>query len=139
MTHDGLLPKKLAKVHKKRHTPHIATAIIAIVLISLVTIFPVDKLVQAASFGFLSSFMAVCLSTIILRYKKPDLPKEFKCPLMPFIPIAGIVLFAVVLCGLSKMTFILASGWIVFLLLVYVFYSSKHALCGCNEKINASK
>jgi APA family basic amino acid/polyamine antiporter len=130
VTHDGLLPKKLAKIHKKHHTPYRITFIVGLVIIFLGAISPVDKLVEAANFGLLSSFVAVCLATMILRHTRPELPREFKCPLVPFVPVAGIVLFVIVFCGLSKMTFMLAAGWILFLLLVYTFYSSKHSMCG---------
>jgi APA family basic amino acid/polyamine antiporter len=122
VTHDGLLPHQLAKTHKKYHTPHILTMIIGGVVALMSSVVPVDKLVKLANFGTLVTFAIVCLGTLYLRYTKPDLKREFKCPLVPFVPLLGIALFISILCGLPNEIFLYAGIWLTFLLAIYFFY-----------------
>jgi APA family basic amino acid/polyamine antiporter len=122
VTHDGLLPKFLAKCHKKYHTPHILTIIAGTVIAFFASTVPIDKLVRLANFGTLVTFAVVCFGTLFLRYKFPDLPRGFKCPLVPWIPITGIILFLQIIVGLPNEIFIYAGIWTLFVLVIYFAY-----------------
>jgi APA family basic amino acid/polyamine antiporter len=126
VTHDGLLPKFLAKVHRKYHTPHILTIIMGLVIATLAAVVPMNMLLKMANFGTIITYIVVCVGTIYLRYKKPDLKREFECPMVPFVPLLGIVLFALILVSLHEVVIYIA-GWLVFLLVVYFGYSSKNS------------
>ncbi len=127
VTHDGLLPKFLSKTHKKTHTPHILTFIVALAVSILGSVLSVDKLVKLANFGALVTFSIVCIGTIYLRYKKPHIKREFRCPLVPFVPLLGTVLLIGILCGLPNEIYLYAGIWIVFTLVVYFAYGSKNS------------
>ena len=129
IVHDGLLPMKLAKIHPKHHTPYVATIVVGSVVAFLSCFLPIDKLVKAANFGLLSTFVIVCTATIYLRYSQPDLPREFKCPLVPFIPLAGIALFLGIICALPGQIFSMAAIWLGVLLVVYFAYSRHNSVC----------
>lgn len=127
VTHDGLLPKFLAKTHKKRHTPHVLTFLIGAVIAVMSSVLSVDKLVKLANFGTLITFTIVCIGTIYLRHKKPHIKREFRCPLVPFIPLLGIVLLMSILAGLPNEIFVYAGIWVAFMLFVYFTYGAKNS------------
>lgn len=127
VTHDGLLPKFLAKTHRKRHTPHLLTMLAGGIVALLSSVLSVDKLVKLANFGTLTTFIIVCVGAVYLRYKKPNLKREFKCPLMPFIPMLGIALLLSILFGLPAEIFEYAGVYVALVLLIYFGYGSKHS------------
>jgi APA family basic amino acid/polyamine antiporter len=122
VTHDGLLPECLAKTHKKYKTPHVLTIIAGTIIAGMASLIPVDKLVKLANFGTLITFAIVCFGTLLLRYTKPEIKRDFRCPFVPVVPIAGILVFATILYGLPSEIFLYAGVWIVFLISVYFAY-----------------
>lgn len=128
ITNDGLLPKGLAKMHNKYRTPHILTMVVGLTIATITGIFPTDKLAKLANFGTLVTFAIVCVGTVYLRYKKPELKREFECPFVPVIPVIGILLFGCILFGLPNEIFLYAGVWIAVLLIIYFGYSRHHSL-----------
>jgi APA family basic amino acid/polyamine antiporter len=128
ITHDGLLPKKLAKIHKKHHTPYIATIAIGITMMFFSSFVPIDKLVKLANLGLIFSLVFVCIIAFYLRYKRPNLKREFMCPLMPFVPLAGIVLFLSIIFSMPGEIFLMGLIWIGILLLIYSSYSQHNSI-----------
>lgn len=129
ITHDGLLPKKLSKIHKKHHTPYIATAVVGAIIIFFNCFVSMDKLVKAADLGLISSLTIVCIVALYLRYKQPNLKREFMCPMMPYVPLAGIALFLSIIISMPNEIFLIAAGWLGFLLVVYFVYSRHNSIC----------
>lgn len=127
VTHDGLLPKAIAKTSRKRHTPHYLTMLVGGSIAFMGSIVPVGDLVKLANFGTLVTFTIVCIGTIYLRVKKPNVQREFRCPLVPFVPMVGIILFISIISGLPAKIFLYASVWIAFMMTVYFLYGAKHS------------
>lgn len=127
VTNDGLLPKFLSKTHRKTHTPHVLTFIVGLVIATLGSVLTVDKLVKLANFGALVTFSIVCIGTIYLRYKKPHIKREFRCPLVPLVPLLGTALLVSILCGLPTEVYVYAGIWTTFMLGVYFAYGSKNS------------
>jgi len=125
VTHDGLLPMALAKCHPKYHTPHVLTFIVSLIVALLGSMVQLNNLVFLSSFGTLVTYMIVCFSTLYMRYKFPSLARGFRCPLVPIIPLAGIILFGVILCGLPGHIFGYASLWLGVLLAIYFVYGRR--------------
>lgn len=123
ITHDGLLPMGLAKVHKKHKTPHIITIMVGLTIATIAATCPSDKLAKLSNLGTMVTFIIVCLGTIYLRYKKPDLKREFECPLVPVVPLIGVVLFLGIIFSLPNEIFLYAGTWIAFMLVIYFGYS----------------
>lgn len=130
ITHDGLLPKGLAKVHNKHHTPHILTWIVGAFVAFLATTLPLHILQAVSSFGTMMTFVMVCVATLFLRYTRPDLHREFTCPFVPFVPLSGIVLFGFMIYSLPEESFTYVSLWFVLLFVVYFTYSASHSELG---------
>lgn len=128
MTKDGLLPKGLGKVSKKTHTPHILTFIVGGLLAFVTAFVPLESLAKLSNFGGATTLILVCFATIYLRYTRPDIKRDFKVPMMPFIPIVGIVLFAQIMFSLSSQTLLIGALWSVTLLLLYVFYGNRKSI-----------
>ncbi len=127
VVHDGLLPSSLGVCHKKYRTPHLLTIVVGSVIAIMGSTLPLSNLVKLSNFGTLVTFATVCIATIYLRYKQPELIRGFYCPLMPWIPLAGVILFAQIIFALPTDIFIYAGVWISFLLLVYFAYSRNHS------------
>jgi APA family basic amino acid/polyamine antiporter len=124
---DGLLPSLFRTIHPKHKTPHILTITIGSLIAILSTTLPISELAGLANFGILVTFSIVCFGTLFLRYRFPDLPRPFKCPLVPWIPLAGIIMFVTIIAGLSSETYKYAAVWTSFLILVYIVYGSKNS------------
>ena len=107
MSNDGLLPAVLQAIHLINKTPHVTTIIMSFIISILVLTCPLDTMVQIGNFCVIAVFITVCCMTIYLRYTKPELKREFKCPLMPLVPILGIILFLSFLINMPNKNVIL--------------------------------
>lgn len=91
MARDGLLPKVFATVHPRFKTPYINTILVGIITAVAAGFFDINVLGDMTSVGTLAAFAIVCLSVIYLRRSAPELPRGFKVPLYPVLPILGIL------------------------------------------------
>ncbi len=105
MARDGLLPRWVAGLHPRYHTPYRMTLICgaAVALVSSLT--PLDKLAYLCNIGTLFAFFLVCLGTLVLRLTRPDLPRPFRCPLGKAVAAAG------ALVSLGLMLSLPAGSW----------------------------
>jgi basic amino acid/polyamine antiporter, APA family len=90
MARDGLLPNVFATLHKTFKTPWLNTAVVGIVVALAAALFDINVLGDLTSVGTLAAFAVVCLTVIFLRQTRPDLPRGFKVPLYPLLPVLGI-------------------------------------------------
>jgi APA family basic amino acid/polyamine antiporter len=91
MARDGLLPKVFSRVHPRFKTPYINTVLVGIITAIAAGFFDINVLGDMTSVGTLAAFAIVCLSVIYLRRKAPELPRGFKVPLYPVLPVLGIL------------------------------------------------
>lgn len=91
MARDGLLPKVFARVHPKYKTPAINTVLVGLVTGIAAGFFDINVLGDMTSVGTLAAFAIVCLSVIYLRRAAPELPRGFKVPFYPVLPVLGIL------------------------------------------------
>lgn len=89
MSKDGLLPPIFSRVHPRFKTPYVSTLITGFVALILAGILPINILGELVSIGTLLAFAIVCIGIIILRVNKPDIPRSFRTPWVPLIPILG--------------------------------------------------
>ncbi|MFP5019983.1 amino acid permease [Pseudonocardia phyllosphaerae] len=122
MSRDHLLPSTLAKVHPKYRTPYKLTIITGVVSAILCGFIPLSELAALVNIGTLAAFVLVSIGVIVLRKKRPDLPRTFKTPLVPFIPILSAVLCFGVALFLPVDTWLRFVGWMVIGFIVYYFY-----------------
>ncbi|MFQ6060404.1 MAG: APC family permease, partial [Thermoplasmata archaeon] len=92
MGRDKVIPTALGRVDEKRRTP--ATAVIVSGgFIALMSLTPaIEQIAAAADIMFLLLFTIANACVITLRKKRPDLDRGFRVPLVPFLPVVGILL-----------------------------------------------
>jgi basic amino acid/polyamine antiporter, APA family len=128
MSKDGLLPPLFAKIHKRFGTPHKTTIITGAVVAAVAAIAPIGILGELVSIGTLSAFIVVCAGVLVLRYRRPDLPRPFRTPGVPVVPILGIVFCLYLMAGLPLDTWLRLAIWLVIGLAIYFGYGIKHSV-----------
>jgi basic amino acid/polyamine antiporter, APA family len=127
MSHDGLLPNWVSKIHPKFRTPYITSIVVGAFVAFLAAFFNIVRLGMLVSMGTLLAFTLVCLSVPIMRKKRPDVPRPFRTPWVPVVPILGIVIsVALMVSGTTwaKFAFLI---WLVVGLVIYFAYSRRHS------------
>lgn len=127
MARDGMLPPTFARVHPKFRTPYVSTLLIGGVAALLSAFLPEDLLIELVAIGTLAAFVLVCLSVIILRKTHPNVPRPFKTPLVPLVPIGGILVCGYMMYNLPLDTWIRLGVWFVIGLAAYFLYARNHA------------
>lgn len=132
MSKDGLLPKVFSKVHPKYSTPA-KSNILFMIFVSLFAAFvPATVVGEMTSIGTLLAFILVCIGIIILRNRMPDLPRAFKVPLVPLIPILGVAVCLGMMVFLPLDTWVRLLVWMIIGINVYLFYGIKNSLLSDN-------
>lgn len=127
MSRDGLLPKKLSSVHPKYGTPFFATWVVGIVFGLIAAVVPLGVLAELVNIGTLAAFCLVSFAVIVLRKKRPDLHRAFRCPGVPFVPLLAIAFCAALMSFLSATTWIAFLVWLVIGLVVYFAYARQRS------------
>jgi APA family basic amino acid/polyamine antiporter len=128
MSRDGLLGGWASQVHPRFRTPYLST-IYTGVAVSLATGFlPLQLLGQLVNIGTLLAFVLVCAGVWILRSKRPDLERPFKTPMMPFVPIMGILCCFGLMLTLPADTWLRLLVWLVIGFAIYFGYSRRHSV-----------
>ncbi len=127
MSRDGLVPKIFSDVHPKFKTPYKANLIFLVVVGAFAAFVPGDIVGDMTSIGTLFAFMLVCVAVIILRKTDPDMPRAFKTPLVPLVPILGIIVCGAMIFGLGWTNWLRLGGWLVIGFVIYFLYSKNHS------------
>ncbi len=134
MSKDGLLPKSLATLHPKFKTPYKANWMIFIIVGFFAAFIPGDIVGDMSSIGTLFAFMLVCAGVIILRKTDPDMPRQFKTPWVPFVPIMGIIFCGAMVAGLGWTNWVRLIAWLLIGVVIYFAYSKKNSVLQNNQK-----
>jgi APA family basic amino acid/polyamine antiporter len=127
MSKDGLLPKWASSIHPKFRTPWITTIVFGSFAAIMPAFLPIDKLSQLVNIGTLLAFTIVCAGVWVLRVRNPEMPRPFKTPLVPLVPILGILTALYLMSRLALITWAVMIGWLFLGLIIYFTYSVKHS------------
>jgi len=127
MSNDGLIPKVFAELHPKFRTPYKSNIILLFFVGIFAAFIPGSVAGDLTSIGTLFAFVLVCVGIWVLRVKNPSLERPFKTPLVPFVPIMGMLVCSAMIISLDTLTQLSALVWMVIGLFVYFLYSRKHS------------
>ena len=128
MSRDGLLPKRLSTVHPRFHTPFFATWLVGIVFGLIAAVIPLNILAELINIGTLAAFTMVSIAVVVLRKKRPDLPRAFRCPGVPYVPALAVILCVGLMTFLSWVTWVAFTIWLVIGLVIYFGYARRRSL-----------
>ncbi|MEJ2506805.1 MAG: APC family permease, partial [Ignavibacteriaceae bacterium] len=130
MGRDLWLPPKMSKIHTTRRTPYVAVFVTGFILIIMAVTLPIEAVGSAASLIFLLTFAMVNLSLIALRRKYPEIPRKYRVPLYPYLPILGFslnIFLALYQFNFQPIAWYVTIGWIAVGLLLYYAVFEKQA------------
>ena len=127
MSRDGLIPPVFAKVHSRFRTPYKSNLIIFLLTGLFAAFVPGDVVGDMTSIGTLFAFILVCAGVWILRRKQPGLKREFKTPLVPIVPLLGMLVCGAMIFGLGWTNWLRLAVWLAIGLIIYFAYSARNS------------
>src|SRR5581483_9319444 len=127
MSRDGLLWPWASKVHPRFRTPYLSSIVVGVFVAILATLVPLSVLDEMTSIGTLLAFVLVSAGVWVMRRTHPDVPRPFRTPLVPLVPILAILLSSLLIYGLSPATKWRLVIWLVIGLVIYFTYGRKHS------------
>jgi len=130
MSRDGLVPRVFSDVHPKYATPYKSNLVFFAFVGSFAAFLPGDIVGDMTSIGTLFAFVLVCAGVWIMRVRDPNAPRQFKTPLVPLVPLLGIVVNMAMIFGLGWPNWLRLGVWLVLGLVIYFGYGRRHSRLG---------
>jgi APA family basic amino acid/polyamine antiporter len=127
MSRDRLLPAWAGEVHPRFRTPWISTLLVGGFVAVFAAIIPIEILGELVSIGTLLAFVIVCFGVWILRVRRPDLHRPFKTPMVPLVPILGVLVSVGLMASLPLGTWIRLLVWLAIGMVIYFGYGRHHS------------
>lgn len=122
MARDGLMPAVFSKIHPKYKTPLMPTLFTGLI-VGLASLFvDIGDAAELTNIGTLSAFIIVCVGVLVLRKTQSEHVRPFKCPFVPWFPLAGIIFCFYLMLSLPVMTWIRFFVWMAVGVLIYFAY-----------------
>ncbi len=134
MSKDGLLPPVFSAVHPKFRTPWLASAVTGALAMAFAGLLPIGLLGELVSIGTLLAFAIVCAGVLVLRYTDPERPRPFRTPLVPIVPVLGILACVYLMLGLPVDTWARLIIWMALGLAIYFLYGRRHSKVGLTAR-----
>jgi APA family basic amino acid/polyamine antiporter len=127
MSRDRLLPGWLSSVHPRYGTPWVISLITGVIVALIATFVPLTTLADMVNIGTLFAFVLVSIGVIVLRRTQPDLPRAFRTPAVPLIPILAVIACVFLMLNLGSLTWWRFIVWMVLGFAVYFFYGHRNS------------
>ena len=127
MGRDGLLPPWTARLHPRYRTPHLTTLLTGLIVALCSSVSNINELLELTNIGTLFAFVIVAGGILFLRWREPDLPRPFKVPLVPWIPLAAMVTCGYLMLQLPAITWWRFVIWMMVGLALYFLYGFRHS------------
>lgn len=128
MSRDGLLPAGISRIHPKYQTPARSTILTGVVVATCASTMSTEIAGNLTSMGTLFAFVLVCLGVLVLRKTDPSRPRPFKAPLVPVVPVLGMLTCLGMMAGLDGATWINFFVWLAIGLCIYFSYGKRHSV-----------
>lgn len=128
MSRDGLLPSRLSRIHPRFSTPFLCTWLVGIVFALIGALVPLGILAELINIGTLAAFSLISVAVLVLRRTRPDLHRTFRCPGVPYVPVAAVAMCLFLMLHLQAVTWVAFIVWLAVGLLVYFGYSRRRAV-----------
>ncbi len=130
MSRDGLLPRFFSRTHPRFKTPYRPTILLGVVIAVIAGFTSIDELATLVNIGTLFAFVVVALGVLVLRRTRPDLPRAFRTPWVPVLPIASVAASVWLMLNLPVETWVRFAGWMALGVLIYFVYGRSHSRLG---------
>jgi APA family basic amino acid/polyamine antiporter len=127
MSRDGLLPAVFSRVHPRWRTPWVSNLLFMVFASVLAGFLPISELGHMTSIGTLLAFVIVCAGVWMLRRTDPGRERRFRTPLVPLVPLLGIVVCGIMMASLDRLTWIRLVVWLAIGLLVFFLYGRRRS------------
>jgi basic amino acid/polyamine antiporter, APA family len=134
MSRDGLLPRFFSHVHPRFRTPHRPTVLLGVIIAIVAGFTSLSELAELVNIGTLFAFVVVAIGVVILRRTRPDLPRSFRTPLVPILPVVSVLASLWLMLNLPAETWLRFGVWMALGFLVYFVYGRSHSRLGRDEK-----
>jgi APA family basic amino acid/polyamine antiporter len=126
---DGLLPQKFfGAVHERFRTPWKSTILTGVIVALGAAFVPLRILAELVNIGTLFAFVVVCIAVLIMRRTHPDANRPFRCPLVPTVPILGIVMCGLLMFALPSENWVRLFVWMAIGMVIYFAYGRRHSV-----------
>lgn len=127
MASDGLLPERFSVVHRKFKTPYRTTLVAGLFAMVIAALFPIGLLGELVSIGTLLAFVIVCVGVTVLRYRHPEIPRPFKTPFVPLVPVLGVLTALAQIISLPMDTIYRLIIWMAIGFVIYLTYGIRNS------------
>jgi APA family basic amino acid/polyamine antiporter len=131
MARDGLLPREFfGAVHPRFRTPWKSTILVGVFVAAMAGFLPLGALLHLTNIGTLLAFVIVCAAVLIMRKKYPNAERPFRCPMVPLVPILGILCCLVLMFSLPAANWLRLGIWLALGFVIYFLYSRRNSSLG---------
>jgi amino acid transporter len=100
---DGFLPRAMATVHPRFHTPHIAIVVETIIVVALAVTGTFERLALIANGSILLVYIAACISVLELRRRNVRAGgTPFRVPVVAVVPALAVIVIIWLLTSLER-------------------------------------
>ncbi len=127
MSRDGLLPRSFARNHPTRHVPTRVIWPVGIGSALIAGFLPIREAADLTNIGILMAFVVVAVAVVVMRRTRPELPRAFRTPLVPFVPAVGVAFSIWLISNLDRVTWVRFAVWMVLGLVVYGLFGYRNS------------